>query len=648
MVFGKVAGRLDPHTFGASFSSMEAILQTIQAETKVESKKIFDGFVVSGTFGQIQRVHDLLNGHFQQKKLIKPQKKAFTRRECSRSLISDMWTIGHSIPDSKPSTEPTNPRTSTYSLRTIDGAAGRKHHRASSSEKRQINGTKGYTKFERYLGLREGEVHEQLLVSETERANKVDQPDNTTDITTDITSDDSRLSQAKVPDVAGSTSTDGRAKNRDEPESQSDGKNRLTTVIPIFEEGRKKESEARDLKTEAIGDAMIKVHDIGNKNTHGKSRLKEQEKTTQLSDVKTRFTAVVPFVKKQMVREDNKDKAGHLRADDVGGDLQRPLVDLSDNGNTCIETKQHNDVQNRLTPVEKLKMPLEDNKEKIDRARQPKSLSEVPKQNELRFIDNTQDNEVCSLPEIPICIKKSESLSDGKDEYTTEGTSLKYITSTGVTVLLLKGDITSQSMDVLLTPANPTLSYKGGLSKLILEKGGQTIKDECNSIAQTQGQLQDGTTWFTSSGNLPCGVVLHAVLPYWINENENEKTFKHQIHRCLKDGLILASGHRHRSVALPPLGQDWNRIPVDVSAEVITRVIAAFSKGIGPMHSGITAFCIVCEDDATVDVFANEFTSFSFHGEKPYFGIVKPKNELFGAEKNQNTKAREDIAINAK
>ncbi|KAJ7385196.1 Poly (ADP-ribose) polymerase [Desmophyllum pertusum] len=622
-VFGKVAGRLDPHTFGESFSSMEAILQTIQDETKVEWKKIFDGFVVSGTFGQIQRVHILLNGLFQQKKLIKPEKKAFTQRECSRSLISDMWTIGHSIPDSKLSTEPTNHRTSTYSLGTIDGAVGGKHHRASTSEKRQIKETKCYRKSERYADLGEGEVHEQLLISETERANKVDQPD----ITTDITSDASRLSQVKVPDVAGSTNTDGKAQDREE---QSDDKNQLTKVIPIvkkqnsFEEGKRKTSGARDLKTGDIGDAMIKGPAIGNKSTHGTS--KDQDKTAQQNDVKNRL---IPFVKKQMAPEDKKeetDKAGHLKADVIGDALRRPLVNLSENGNTCIdrrtkdqnETKQHNDVQNRLTPVKKLQMPLEDNKEKIDRARKPKMiecLPEVPKQNELRFADNTQDREVCSHPETSIsveCIKKSESLSNGKDEYTTEGTSLKYITSTGV------------------TPTNAFL--QGGIIKADSRERRPNNKDECHSIAQTQGKLQDGTTWFTPSGNLPCGVVLHAVLPYWINENENEKTFKRQIHRCLKDGLILASGHRHRSVVLPPLGQDWNRIPVDVSAEVITRVIAAFSKGIGPMHSGITDFCIVCEDDATVDVFANEFTSFSFPGEKPYFGIVKPKNELFDAE----------------
>ena len=49
-VFGKVAARLDPQPLGLSFSSLEEILQSIKDEARVERRRIFDGFVVSGTF----------------------------------------------------------------------------------------------------------------------------------------------------------------------------------------------------------------------------------------------------------------------------------------------------------------------------------------------------------------------------------------------------------------------------------------------------------------------------------------------------------------------------------------------------------------------------------------------------------------------
>ena len=59
-VFGKVAARLDPQPLGLSFSSLEEILQSIKDEARVERRRIFDGFVVSGTFGEIAKVRSSL------------------------------------------------------------------------------------------------------------------------------------------------------------------------------------------------------------------------------------------------------------------------------------------------------------------------------------------------------------------------------------------------------------------------------------------------------------------------------------------------------------------------------------------------------------------------------------------------------------
>ena len=59
-VFGKVAARLDPQPLGLSFSSLEEILQSIKDKAVVERRRIFDGFVVSGTFEEIAKVRSLL------------------------------------------------------------------------------------------------------------------------------------------------------------------------------------------------------------------------------------------------------------------------------------------------------------------------------------------------------------------------------------------------------------------------------------------------------------------------------------------------------------------------------------------------------------------------------------------------------------
>ena len=193
----------------------------------------------------------------------------------------------------------------------------------------------------------------------------------------------------------------------------------------------------------------------------------------------------------------------------------------------------------------------------------------------------------------------------------------KFDTVTGLKVVLVKGDITSQKTDVLVSPIDSLFSFKSDLLKRILEEGGEAIKHEYLSIKETNPSSQDPV--IIGGGDLPCRALLFAVLPQWNNEIEDKQKCKKQIHRRLKEAITLASGYRHKSVALPLLGQDYNDIPVEVSAEVIVCVIASFRKNLGSMHSGINEFRIVCEDEASFAAVVNQISSFSFPSGQPFF-----------------------------
>ena len=385
-------------------------------------------------------------------------------------------------------------------------------------------------------------------------------------------------------------------------------------------------------------------------------KLDQLDVTGDVSNTRKNSKAQIP----DEIESQSVEKGEHLKTEVV--DSASPLSQISEIGNTSTNVKRpqdqgedqgQGDVENLLISVKKQEIPLESSEGKTDRPKRPAgsldkdvTCEDVQSQSTLcnRRCDaeNTtlsvsilneasdQGNQPCSNMETP---KFGESLLNGKDEYNVERNFLKYITSTGITVLLQKGDITSSDVGVLLYPANPTLSYKEGLCKLILEKGGQTLKEEFHRIAEAKCTLPYGNAFLTSTGNLPCRGVLHTVLPPWMENNENKKAYKRQIHRSLIDALTLVSGYRHRSVAIPPLGQDGNCIPLEVSAEVITRVIAMFSESVGPMHTGINDIHIVCEDDDTVDVFAKELSSFSFSGDKTYFTMAPSKKVLQGEEK---------------
>lgn len=70
----------------------------------------------------------------------------------------------------------------------------------------------------------------------------------------------------------------------------------------------------------------------------------------------------------------------------------------------------------------------------------------------------------------------------GKDEYMLEENFLKYIIFIDIIVLLQKGDIISSQVDVFFSLVSLIFFYKEGLFKLILEKGGYIMKEECYSI----------------------------------------------------------------------------------------------------------------------------------------------------------------------
>ncbi|XP_074619860.1 uncharacterized protein LOC141878737 isoform X3 [Acropora palmata] len=195
----------------------------------------------------------------------------------------------------------------------------------------------------------------------------------------------------------------------------------------------------------------------------------------------------------------------------------------------------------------------------------------------------------------------------------------EFVTVTNLTIRLFVGDISRQQVDVILCPTNATISCSEGLTKMILDEGGQIIEEEFLRETKVKDEFKEGYTFITSSGELPSKAILHAVLPLWEPEKQIEKDVKRCIHRCLKDGLMLCSGHRLESIAIPPLGQPTNNIPIEVSAEIITRVVATFSRKIGPFHNGIKEVRVVAENDKSLETFVTNFLSFSFPDETPFF-----------------------------
>lgn len=216
-------------------------------------------------------------------------------------------------------------------------------------------------------------------------------------------------------------------------------------------------------------------------------------------------------------------------------------------------------------------------------------------------------------------IKDSENRKKQKKNDVGVENFEEFVTATNLTVRLFVGKISGQRVDVILCPTNAEISCSEGLTKMILDEGGQIKEEEFLRKTRVKDEFKEACTLIPFCGELPSKAILHAVLPLWEPEKQVEKDVKHCIHRCLKNGLTLCSGHRMESIAMPPLGQHTNNIPLEVSAEIITRVVATFSRTIGPLHNGIKEVRIVCKNDKSLEAFVTSFLSFSFRGETPFF-----------------------------
>ena len=74
---------------------------------------------------------------------------------------------------------------------------------------------------------------------------------------------------------------------------------------------------------------------------------------------------------------------------------------------------------------------------------------------------------------------------------------------------LVQGDITEENTDAIINPTDYTFSLDGAISKKIVEKGGQKIKNDCairgtlNNVEMTQ-----------AAGELKCKQLVHVLSPH--------------------------------------------------------------------------------------------------------------------------------------
>src|SRR5689334_20064681 len=114
----------------------------------------------------------------------------------------------------------------------------------------------------------------------------------------------------------------------------------------------------------------------------------------------------------------------------------------------------------------------------------------------------------------------------------------------GITVELVKRDITDLALDAIVNPANSHLVLGAGVAGAVARKGGPSIQVECDQI----GHCDVGSAVITGGGHLPAKHVIHAVGPRMGEGNEPAK-----LASATRSSLALADQQALTSIALPAI-----------------------------------------------------------------------------------------------
>ena len=176
-----------------------------------------------------------------------------------------------------------------------------------------------------------------------------------------------------------------------------------------------------------------------------------------------------------------------------------------------------------------------------------------------------------------------------------------------VKISVYQGDISKETADVIVNPANERLKHNEGTAEAIVKAGGQSIQDESDEIMKKRYyDLKPGEVVVTKAGNLPCNLIVHAVGPRWANYLYYQKdTAKNVLFSAVVNSLTVASQYGATSISMPAISSGIFGVPLPICAEVLFKAATHFAKNT-PSTNPLKDIRFVNVDKTTTQAFAQE------------------------------------------
>lgn len=140
------------------------------------------------------------------------------------------------------------------------------------------------------------------------------------------------------------------------------------------------------------------------------------------------------------------------------------------------------------------------------------------------------------------------------------------------TITVVEGDITAQSVDVVVNAANAKLLHGGGVAAAISRAGGPVVDEESWAWVEANGPVGPGMAAVTSAGDMPARDVVHVVGPVYTPGGDNEDRLRLAVVAALDTAQHLGAS----TVAMPAISAGIYGYPVDEATAIIADAAASW------------------------------------------------------------------------
>ncbi len=168
----------------------------------------------------------------------------------------------------------------------------------------------------------------------------------------------------------------------------------------------------------------------------------------------------------------------------------------------------------------------------------------------------------------------------------------------GISIRLVRGDITQQDVDAIVNAANNSLMGGGGVDGAIHKNGGPAILEECKQVRNElyPDGLPTGEAISTTAGDLPAKRVIHTVGPVWNGGEENEPNL---LANAYRNSLMEARHESLRTVAFPSISTGVYSYPISQASRIALQTVGAYLLN-HPNAFDEIRFVLFSDEDLTV------------------------------------------------